>query len=168
MPDRDSEVPIWKRDFPITAEGEDDITRRDFARYLVLASGAFAGGGALMSLWASLRRVEGGVPTPVVALDDIPVGGSHLAAYPTERDPAIFVRVDDATVLGFSQKCTHLGCVVFWSGGDQHFECPCHEGLFDLDGRPIAGPPERPLARIEVEIRNGTVWALEAETGPHA
>ncbi len=164
----DGDLPIWKRDFPISAAGEDDITRRDFTRYLVLASGAFAGGGALMSLWASLRRVEGGVPTPIVALDEISVGGSHLAAYPTERDPAIFVRVDESTVLGFSQKCTHLGCVVFWSGDDQQFECPCHEGFFDLGGRPIAGPPERPLARIEVEIRDGTVWALAAETGPHA
>jgi Rieske Fe-S protein len=40
------------------------------------------------------------------------------------------------------------------------FECPCHEGLFNLEGRPIAGPPDRPLARIEVEVRDGMVWAL--------
>jgi Rieske Fe-S protein len=157
MPD---EEPIWRRDFPITAAGEDDVTRRDFTRYLVLASGAFAGSGALVSLWASLRRVEAGVPTAVVALEDIPVGGSHLFQYPTSRDPAIVVRVDSDVVLGFSQKCTHLGCVVFWSGEDQHFECPCHEGFFDLDGRPFAGPPERPLARIEIEVRDGVVWAL--------
>jgi Rieske Fe-S protein len=157
MPD---EGPIWRRDFPITAAGEDDVTRRDFTRYLVLASGAFAGSGALVSLWASLRRVEAGVPTAVVALEDIPVGGSHLFQYPTSRDPAIVVRVDSDVVLGFSQKCTHLGCVVFWSGEDQHFECPCHEGFFDLDGRPFAGPPERPLARIEIEVRDGVVWAL--------
>jgi Rieske Fe-S protein len=157
MPD---EEPIWRRDFPITAAGEDDVTRRDFTRYLVLASGAFAGSGALVSLWASLRRVEAGVPTAVVALEDVPVGGSHLFQYPTSRDPAIVVRVESDVVLGFSQKCTHLGCVVFWSGEDQHFECPCHEGFFDLDGRPFAGPPERPLARIEIEVRDGVVWAL--------
>jgi len=160
--------PIWKRDFPISASGEDDVTRRDFARYLVLASGAFAGSGALMSLWASLRKVESGTPSAVVDIDQVPVGGSHLFAYPTSRDPAILIRLAEDVVLGFSQKCTHLGCVVFWSGDDQHFECPCHEGFFSLEGRPIAGPPERPLARIDLEIRNGVVWALGAEKGLHA
>lgn len=160
--------PIWKRDFPISASGEDDVTRRDFARYLVLASGAFAGSGALISLWASLRKVETGSPSAVVDLDQVPVGGSHLFAYPTSRDPAILIRLGEDGVLGFSQKCTHLGCVVFWSGEDQHFECPCHEGFFNLEGRPIAGPPERPLARIELEIRDGVVWALGAEKGLNA
>jgi Rieske Fe-S protein len=164
----DEEVPIWRRDFPITAAGEDDITRRDFARYLVLASGAFAGSGALMSLWASLRKVESGVPTAVIDLAEVPVGGSHLFAYPTTRDPAILVRIESEVVLGFSQKCTHLGCVVFWSADQQLFECPCHEGFFNLEGRPVAGPPERPLARIEMEIRQGVIWAIGAEKGPHA
>jgi Rieske Fe-S protein len=164
----DDEAPIWKRDFPITAAGEDDITRRDFARYLVLASGAFAGSGALMSLWASLRTVESGVPTAIVDLAEVPVGESHLFAYPTSRDPAILVRIESEVVLGFSQKCTHLGCVVFWSADHQLFECPCHEGFFNLEGRPVAGPPERPLARIEMEIREGVIWAIGAEQGPHA
>ncbi|CAN5804936.1 Rieske (2Fe-2S) protein [soil metagenome] len=162
------EVPIWQRDFPVTAAGEDDITRREFTRYLVLASGAFATSGALISLWASLRKIETGAPTAIVELEDIPVGGSHLFSYPSPRDPAILVRVEPQLVLGFSQKCTHLGCVVFWSGEDQHFECPCHEGFFNLEGRPIAGPPERPLAQIEVELRDGVVWALGVEQGPHA
>jgi Rieske Fe-S protein len=41
--------------------------------------------------------------------------------------------------------------------------CPCHEGIFDADtGDVISGPPQRPLGRIDVEVRNGTVWALGA------
>lgn len=163
-----SDVPIWKRDFPYTSEGEDEITRREFARYLVLASGAFAGGSALVSLWASLRAVESGEPTAIVALDDIPVGGSHLFAYPTSKDPAILIRPSEDVILAFSQKCTHLGCVVYWSADDSQFECPCHEGVFSLEGGPVAGPPERPLVRIETEVRNGTVWALGAGHGETA
>jgi Rieske Fe-S protein len=154
--------PIWRRDFPYTAEGEEEVTRREFARYLVLASGAFAGGSGLVSLWASLRRVNTGAPTPVVELSAVAVGGSHLFGYPTDDDPAILVRVDEDLLLAFSQKCTHLGCVVFWSPAERQFECPCHEGFFSLDGRPIAGPPERPLTRIDVEVRDGMVWALGA------
>jgi Rieske Fe-S protein len=160
-----TDEPIWRRDFPYTAEGEEEVTRREFARYLVLASSAFAGGGGLISLWASLRTVETGTPQAVVDLADIPVGGSHLFDYPTARDPAILIRLTEEEVLGFSQKCTHLGCVVFWDRSDQHFECPCHEGFFNLEGRPIAGPPERPLGRINTEIRDGVVWALGTEEG---
>jgi Rieske Fe-S protein len=40
-------------------------------------------------------------------------------------------------------------------------ECPCHEGHFDATtGAVLEGPPQRPLGRIDVEVRNGTVWAL--------
>lgn len=163
-----ADPPVWRRDFPYTSEGEERVTRREFARFLVAASVAVAGGSGMVSVWASLRRVNTGEPRPIVALADIEVGGSHLFRYPTEADPAILIRPDDERILGFSQKCTHLGCVVFWEPDAQHLECPCHEGLFDISGEPVAGPPERPLGRIEVEVRNGQVWALGAGQGETA
>lgn len=158
--------PIWRRDFPYTSEGEEEITRREFARFLVVASVAAAGTGGLVSLWASLRSINTGEPRRIVGLAEVDVGGSYLFRYPTEDDPAILVRPTSETLLGFSQKCTHLGCVVFWEPDAQHFECPCHEGFFDLSGEPIAGPPERPLGRIDVEVRGGEVWALGAREEP--
>jgi Rieske Fe-S protein len=160
--------PIWRRDFPYTAEGEDEVTRREFTRYLVLTSAAFAGGGGLISLWASLRTVDTGEPAAIIALEDLGVGDSHLFDYPGPDDPAILVRPAEDVILGFSQKCTHLGCVVYWVEEDMGFECPCHEGAFDLEGEPIAGPPDRPLARIEVEVRDGTIWALGRGVGGDA
>lgn len=163
-----TDEPIWRRDFPYTAEGEEEVTRREFARFLVLASAAFAGGSSVVSLWASLRTVNTGKPMPIVALSSLAVGESHLFGYPTDADPAILVRPEPDIVLGFSQKCTHLGCVVFWSPDEGHFECPCHEGFFNLEGRPIAGPPERPLSRIDVEVRDGVIWALGAPEGKTA
>jgi Rieske Fe-S protein len=156
---KDSLPPTWRRDFPYSALGEEETTRREFTRYLVLASAAFAGGSGLVSIWASLRSVNTGLPTAIVALDEVAVGTSYTFEYPTPQDPAILVRPDEGTVLAFSQKCTHLGCVVFWSMAEQHFECPCHEGMFNLDGRPVAGPPDRPLTRIDLELRDGIVWA---------
>jgi Rieske Fe-S protein len=154
-----SDEPIWRRDFPYTSEGEDEVTRREFTKYLVLASAAFATGGGLVSLWASLRTVETGEPMAIVALDDVEVGASYLFSYPSPKDPAILIRPDGDTLLGFSQKCTHLGCVVFWVDDEEEFHCPCHEGMFDVGGRPIAGPPQRPLSRIDLEVRDGTIWA---------
>ena len=42
--------------------------------------------------------------------------------------------------------------------------CPCHNGWFDLQtGRPVAGPPQRALPRVHVEIRGGTVYATAVE-----
>lgn len=161
-----AETPIWRRDFPYTNAGEEGVTRREFTRFLMAASVAAAGGGGLMAIWASLRTVNTGEPRAIAALDEIPVGGSYLFEYPTEQDPAILLRLDEGRVIGFSQKCTHLGCVVYWAPADSRLECPCHEGIFDLEGRPIAGPPERPLARVEVELRDGTVWALGAAAEP--
>jgi Rieske Fe-S protein len=156
--------PIWRRDFPYTLEGEEEVTRREFTRYLILASAAFVGGGGLVSLWASLRSVETGEPMEIVALEEVDFGGSYLFNYPGPNEPAILVRPDADTILGFSQKCTHLGCVVFWVEEDSEFECPCHEGIFNLEGRPIAGPPDRPLARIGLETRNGIIWATGRST----
>ena len=44
-------------------------------------------------------------------------------------------------------RCTHEGCTVQYVPGDSVIWCACHNGRFDLDGRVIAGPPPRPLAR---------------------
>jgi Rieske Fe-S protein len=161
---QEPEVPGWREDFPFTAEGEDDVTRREFVRYLVLASGAFAVGNVAIAAWSSLRPINTGKPRPIVALDRVPLGDSYLFRYPTGDDPAILVRLPDNRVVAFSQKCTHLGCVVHYAADEQRMICPCHEGVFDgRTGRVLEGPPQRPLGRIDVEVRGGTVWALGAE-----
>jgi Rieske Fe-S protein len=159
------EIPTWRRDFPYTTEGEEQVTRREFARYLVAASVAVVGSGAIFSLWASLRSINTGPAREILPLDELPVGGSHLFDYPGPDDPAMLIRPEPAVVLGFSQKCTHLGCVVYWAPDAGHLECPCHEGVFDLSGEPIAGPPERPLGRIDLEVRDRVIWAVGMSTG---
>lgn len=41
----------------------------------------------------------------------------------------------------FSSVCPHLGCRVHWESDNARFFCPCHRGVFDKDGKAIAGPP---------------------------
>jgi nitrite reductase/ring-hydroxylating ferredoxin subunit len=158
--------PVWRRDFPYTSEGEEAVTRREFARYLALASGSFALGNVGIAAWASVRRVPAAPPTRIVALDEVPEPGTFLFRYPSDDDPAILIRGAGEDVRAFSQKCTHLGCVVFLDVEHDLLECPCHEGFFSTqDGSVVSGPPERPLARIEVEVRDGEVWAVGYELG---
>jgi cytochrome b6-f complex iron-sulfur subunit len=54
----------------------------------------------------------------------------------------------------FSAVCTHLGCFVRWEKEQGHFLCPCHQGLFDINGQVIGGPPPRPLESYAVKAEN--------------
>ena len=157
----DDDPPIWRRDFPITSSGEDAVTRREFVRYLALASGGFAAGNVGVALWSSLRSINEGEPRRIVALADVPEGTAHLFHYPSDSDPAILVHLPGGELRAFSQKCTHLGCVVYYQPETGEMECPCHEGFFDAEsGEVVSGPPQRPLGRIDVEVRGRAVWAL--------
>jgi Rieske Fe-S protein len=155
-------TPIWKRDFPYEAAAEDEVTRREFARYLVLGAGAMAVGNVGLAAWTQLRSIDTGEPRAIVALDAVPIGATYLFRYPTEADPAILLRAGDRQVVAFSQQCTHLGCVVYYQPDEERWHCPCHEGNFaPLTGEVISGPPTRTLGRIDVEIRDGDViWAV--------
>jgi Rieske Fe-S protein len=158
--------PIWRQDFPLTSAGEDEVTRREFVRFLVLASGGFAVGNVGIALWSSLHSINTGSPRAIVALADVPEGSAYLFDYPTAADPAILVHLTGGELRAFSQKCTHLGCVVFFDPGQGDLECPCHEGKFSAStGEVLAGPPQRALGRIDVEVRGDIVWALGAEEG---
>jgi Rieske Fe-S protein len=55
-------------------------------------------------------------------------------------------------VHALSGTCTHLGCQVRWDVESTRFRCPCHGGAFDAQGNVVAGPPPRPLDRIEVRL----------------
>jgi Rieske Fe-S protein len=155
-------VPLWRRDFPYEAAGEDEVTRREFTRYLVLGAGAMAVGNVAIAAWTQLRSINTGEPRPIIPLTDLPVGSTYLFRYPSDDDPAVLLRIGDRDIVAFSQKCTHLGCVVYYQAGEDRWHCPCHEGNFDTrTGRVISGPPPRPLGRIDAEIRaDGLVWAL--------
>lgn len=158
--DEPTRTPLWRDEFPLTSQGEELVARRDFTRYLLTASGAFAVGGVGAAAWATLQSANAGEPQPIVALADVPEGTEHLFKYPTDDDPAILVHLPGGDLRAFTQKCTHLGCVVFWQSDEHRLYCPCHEGAFEpTTGEPIAGPPDRPLSRIDLEVRDGTIWA---------
>ncbi|MEO5974834.1 MAG: Rieske (2Fe-2S) protein [Ilumatobacteraceae bacterium] len=165
MSDRDTpagDQPIWQRDFPYEAVAEEEVTRREFTRYLVLSAGTMAVANVGLAMWTQLRSINSGEPRPIIALAEVAVGESYLFRYPTERHPAVLLRVGEREVVAFSQKCTHLGCVVYYQTDEQRWHCPCHNGNFDTrTGAVVSGPPTRPLGRIDIEIRDdGQIWAL--------
>ena len=164
MTTSDRPEPIWRRDFPYEAAAEEDVTRREFTRFLVAGAGVMAAGNVGLAVWTQLRSINAGKARPIVPLADVEVGGTHLFHYPGADDPAVLLRVTDDEVVAFSQKCTHLGCVVYFEAEEDRWHCPCHEGSFDTrTGAVLSGPPPRPLGRIDVEVRGDEVWALGYE-----
>ncbi len=167
------EQPDWRREFPIDVPEDDYVARREFTKFMGLTSLAFVVGQlwiAVMS-WLRFRADRDNPPAAreIARLDDLrAVGDATTFAYPEEQDACILVRVgtgDDAGALrAYDQKCTHLSCAVIPNGDKGCLACPCHHGSFDLDtGRPIAGPPRRPLPRIALEVRAGIVYATRVE-----
>ncbi len=55
----------------------------------------------------------------------------------------------------------HLGCPVRYVQASERFICPCHGGVYDIEGKVSDGPPVRPLDRFYTRVRNGNV-----EVGP--
>lgn len=160
-----SEQPKWRQDFPIDWPQDHYVSRRDFTKFMVLTSLAFAVGQLWIVAQNYLRKRRGALPLQHIAtLDEVPIGNAITFTYPEQQDTCILVRTGATNFLAFSQKCTHLSCAVVPQVDKGSFECPCHEGKFDLvSGQPIAGPPRRPLPRITLEIRGSDIYASGVE-----
>jgi Rieske Fe-S protein len=155
------------RDFPINWEDEHQVTRRTFVSFLLLLSTTFLASTGIVGLlnWLRGKQTSALAPLRIAQLQEIPVGGVKLFYYPTASDPCLLLRLSVDRLIAYSQKCTHLSCPVLYQAAEQQFYCPCHAGRFAMeDGRPLSGPPKRPLPRIELKVTNDEVWA----TGVHA
>jgi cytochrome b6-f complex iron-sulfur subunit len=67
--------------------------------------------------------------------------------------PGIVLRTPDGEVRAFSAVCTHLDCTVQYKADTSQLWCACHNGLYDLAGNVVSGPPPRPLERFAVNVR---------------
>jgi cytochrome b6-f complex iron-sulfur subunit len=93
---------------------------------------------------ATTRQVEAG---PV---DDPELAKSGFKILRFGTEPVILIRVAEGDFRAFSATCTHLACIVEFQRPEQRIYCNCHGGVYDLNGRNVAGPPPRPLERYEV------------------
>lgn len=156
--------PKWRQDFPIEWSIDNYVARREFTKFLVLASGVICLGDGIAAL---ARRQPGGTSLPATAIavvDEIAPGQVKQFRYPTQNDPAILVRARDGNYSAFQQRCTHLSCPVQFSAERERLECPCHDGAFDcVTGHVLQGPPPRPLTKIALRIENGQIMAAGLE-----
>jgi Rieske Fe-S protein len=67
--------------------------------------------------------------------------------------PGIVVRTAEGDVRAFSAVCTHLECTVQLKADTAQLWCACHNGLYDLGGNVVSGPPPRALEQFVVNLR---------------
>lgn len=67
--------------------------------------------------------------------------------------PVILIRLGETEWRAFSATCTHLNCTVQYQESGRQIWCACHNGLYDLNGRVVSGPPPKPLEQYAVHVR---------------
>lgn len=157
-------LPRWREDFPIRWEDDHYVTRRELAKFMTLGSALLVGANAAVAVVGRTRTPRSYEPKRIAAEDALAPGTALLFRYPTDDDPCILVRTRAGALVAFSQVCTHLSCAVVYRASDERLYCPCHEGVFECaDGvhgaAPLEGPPERPLPRVLLALRDGAVYA---------
>jgi Rieske Fe-S protein len=158
---KSSSTPLWQDEFSVFTADERYVNRRQFTKFLTLTSFAMLAGNLWILARSFFHRAPSYPSKPVAAMDEIPVGGVKLFAYPTAEDPCILVRTGTGALAAFSQKCTHLSCAVYYEKEQNRLECPCHQGYFSIvDGAVLQGPPQRPLPRVVLEERDGRLYAI--------
>jgi menaquinol-cytochrome c reductase iron-sulfur subunit len=78
--------------------------------------------------------------------------------YQTAVSSVWVVRNSPAEITVYSPVCPHLGCYYNWNPQNEHFECPCHNSVFSINGKVLAGPSPRPLDTLSSRIENGTLF----------
>lgn len=167
MSRKDSEkIPNWKSDFPIEQKLATHVSRREFAKFLGLFSGALAVCNGAIVIKSSVfpdKPMEG--EYFICSENEVPVG--EMFQFEIEGDkaiPYILIHIGADKWRAFEQKCTHLACAVRYRQDIHQIECPCHKGYFNPDtGDVIQGPPPRPLPQLEVVVKDGKVYVKEQE-----
>jgi rieske iron-sulfur protein len=126
----------------------------------------------------------------VVLVEDLPLGGPQMQAFPAAPDGTVrngsrlnlvvLARFDPANlteetrsraadgVVAYSATCTHQGCPVsMWSKDRKAFVCSCHGSVFDpVNGADvISGPAPRALPSLALKVKDGAVIVASSFSG---
>ncbi len=98
-----------------------------------------------------------GVKVAVGKVDQFSKAAAPVAVTINGR-PAFVDFHKSRTVL--SAICPHNGCPVNWDSSKGQYVCPCHGSAFAEDGAVVKGPSTQSLHPYQVDVEDGTVYAL--------
>ncbi len=97
----------------------------------------------------------GGDEVVASKVGDLKPNGSKVFRFGTR--PALLLMTAEGEYRAVSAVCTHLSCTVQYRNDLHEIWCACHNGLYDLNGRNISGPPPRPLEAYQVHVRGDEI-----------
>lgn len=155
-----------KEDFPIDWDEDNYVSRREFFKFMTLASGGLALGSLGLAAWSAVPRRQRVFERVFVAnATDVAIGAAMPFSYPRPTDLCLLIHPSQDEFVAYSRRCTHLSCPVEYQPDKNRIYCPCHNGAFSVkDGKVLQGPPPRPLPRIQLEIVGGQVFAVGVES----
>lgn len=86
----------------------------------------------------------------VGSVNDFEINSAKIIKY--GRTPLILIRKDSGEFAALAATCTHLDCIVQYNKDKKQIICACHNGVYDLKGKNLSGPPPKPLQEYLVQI----------------
>ncbi len=147
------------------------VDRRGFLSWAIVAIGGFITAAVGIPIVGAVvlpaLRESGVNEVNAGPISDYPIGEPKAATVTVTRsdgwveateDRGIWVvRKGENDFTVFSGRCTHLGCAYAWMAAQKQFVCPCHGGLFSIDGQVQGGPPPRPLDTLQWKVAQGNL-----------
>jgi len=133
------------------------MKRRDFLSLILGIFSATAIGSFAYPLIRFLAPPEekAGIKNITINKDSIHTGKAKEIVLGTT--PAIVINRPVEGYIALSRVCTHLGCLVSYDEEGQRLICPCHAGVYDLEGRVLSGPPPKPLQRLPLKVEGNKI-----------
>lgn len=145
-------------------EPKADLSRRSFLNVLLGVGFVGWAGSVLYPVFEYFKIPARGdeEPESVVAAKFSELKPDQGVVFKFGSEPALLVLSPDGRLRAFSAVCTHLECTVRYRPDLQKIHCACHNGLYDMNGQNISGPPPRPLRQFKVVQRGDDVVVSRA------
>jgi glycine/D-amino acid oxidase-like deaminating enzyme/nitrite reductase/ring-hydroxylating ferredoxin subunit len=84
----------------------------------------------------------------ITSLNEIEKDSGCLVDY--EGKQIAVYKNEEGKVHALNPTCTHAGCIVKWNQTEKSWDCPCHGGRYDVNGKVITGPPTKDLQKLDI------------------
>ncbi len=138
----------------------EDLARRRWITWLL---GTALGATIVSFLYPVLRYLVPPVSSePSQSEVELDVKASVIAPntariVPFAGKAVLLLRTSAGELRALTATCTHLACTVQYRPDRTDIWCACHNGVYDLNGGNVSGPPPRPLTKLEVNVRGDRI-----------
>ena len=130
------------------------MDRRTFLKALAGGLAALWGAVVIVPIFKYLKRPKDPVDTSgevvVGKASDIPNGGSKT--FKLANKPGLLIRDSQEAFSAVNATCTHLACTVQYRDDKKDIYCACHNGIYNVKGGNVSGPPPKPLQQYKVTV----------------